>query len=160
MEKLIDKLDSYHLFNYLVPGFLFIILSKNIMNINIYNNGIVEMAFIAYFIGIIISRIGSLFVSKILDKRNADYGDYLKASKTDSKIESLLQERNMYRTLCSMLIVLILFKVLYDLIILFNIDKKIVMYLLYIALIFLFIKSYDKQNKYLVNRIKANCNKK
>ena len=71
--------------------------------------------FLYYFIGLIISRIGSLilepFLKLIKFVRFADYEDYVMASKSDPKIDLFSEQNNMYRTLCSLFIMLILFKI-------------------------------------------------
>lgn len=66
MEKIIEKISNYHIFNHLVPGILFIIISDYTLGTSIYNDDIIYLFFISYFIGIAISRIGSLIVANVL----------------------------------------------------------------------------------------------
>ena len=64
IESLLEKLSSYNLLNNLLPGAIFCYLLKTIVNIDISNN-IVEDLFVYYFIGMIISRIGSIIIEPI-----------------------------------------------------------------------------------------------
>ena len=68
MEKIIEKLSNYHVFNNLVPGYLFLIISGAILNKKLITNNILYSFFVAYFAGIIISRLSSLVVEKIISK--------------------------------------------------------------------------------------------
>ena len=83
----------------------------------------------------------------------ADYEDYVKASKLDSKIELFSELNNMYRTLCSLLVALILYKI-YDGVSEFqswNPDTRDLIFL--IGLLALFLFSYRKQTNYVVKRV-------
>ena len=66
MEKIIDKLSSYHIFNYIFPGGLFLILCNNYLNIKVEQDKFIYFFFMAYFIGNIISRVSSLVTEKII----------------------------------------------------------------------------------------------
>ena len=63
MDSLLNLLNEYELFNNIFPGIIFFYFSSlqnyipNFDKIDIY-----EKLFLYYFIGLIISRIGSLFV--------------------------------------------------------------------------------------------------
>ena len=118
--------------------------------------------FMYYFVGMIISRIGSLFVEKALKKIEfdgkkflifADYKDYIDACKDDPKIEILSEVNNTYRTIIAAFIsfgaVLI-----YD-----NLEKncscanEIIGILVGIFVLFVFITSYKKQTGYIRKRV-------
>ena len=66
MEKLIEKIDEYNIFNFILPGIIFTYLLKNYVGINIFQENIIEKIFIYYFIGSIISRFGSIIMEKLL----------------------------------------------------------------------------------------------
>ena len=69
METLIQKISSYELFNNLLPGVVFCFFTKNLINISMdLNNNIVEILFLYYFIGIVVGRVGSVFVKPVLKK--------------------------------------------------------------------------------------------
>ena len=65
MEKLAEKLDSYDILNNLLPGIVLDFLLEKILGINLVNGNMVENLFVFYFIGMIVSRIGSLVLEPI-----------------------------------------------------------------------------------------------
>mgnify|MGYP003490907514 CR=1 FL=1 len=65
MEKLLEKLTSYNLFNYLFPGIIFSVLLEKTTSYSIIQDDIIIEAFLAYFIGLLISRISSLIIEPI-----------------------------------------------------------------------------------------------
>ena len=157
MKELIDKLSSYNIFNYLLPGALFAGLGEKITTYSLVHENFIIGLFLYYFIGLIISRIGSLTVEPFLKwirlVKFADYEDFVKASILDSKIELFSELNNMYRTLCSLLVALILYKI-YDGVVEFqswNPDTRDLIFL--IGLLALFLFSYRKQTKYVVKRV-------
>ena len=91
MKDLLDKISSYNLFNYLLPGILFVCISKYLTDYNFIQDNDFIGAFLYYFIGMVISRFGSLFVEPILKRisflKFADYKSFVSASKKDDKIE-------------------------------------------------------------------------
>lgn len=160
MKELIDKISSYNLFNYLFPGILFAVISKEITKYSFLQENLIIGAFVYYFIGLVISRFGSLIIEPILRKLSflkfADYKEFISVSKKDSKIELLSETNNMYRTLSSLFTLLLLLK-LYELIesklpILKDYDS----YILLVLLLFMFLFSYRKQTNYITKRIKSN----
>ena len=108
MDKLIDKISSYNIFNYLFPGVIYCLLSQYFFGFGIYEESMFIGVFLYYFIGLVISRVGSIFVEPVIRKVArvpfSDYSDFVKASQKDPKIEALSEVNNMYRTVVSMLI--------------------------------------------------------
>lgn len=111
MSELLSKLSTYNLFNYLLPGVIFTLALKRIWNWDVIPSDIASAIFLYYFIGLVISRVGSLFLEPYLKKKKfvvfADYDDYLKASVTDDEIKTLSEANNMYRTFSSLFICLL-----------------------------------------------------
>lgn len=160
MKELLDKISSYNLFNYLFPGILFAVLSRVITSYSFLQENLIIGVFVYYFLGMVISRIGSLVIEPVLKKLSflkfADYKDFIEASKKDSKIELLSEINNMYRTLCSLSILLVLLR-LYELIeSKLPILKSVNSYILAILILVIFLFSYRKQTNYITKRIKAN----
>ena len=160
MKEFLDKISSYNLFNYFLPGVIFVIILDNFTVYSFTQNNLVIDAFVYYFIGLVISRFGSLIVEPLLQKISflnfADYREFITASKKDPKIDLLSESNNMYRTFSSMLILLIMLK-LYELIELnFQMLKNWNPYLLVGLLLILFLYSYKKQTEYITKRTKAN----
>ena len=112
MEKLLEKLSSYNIFNYLFPGMIFCILLEKTTSYSIIQENIVIDVFLAYFIGLLISRISSLIIEPLLKKvkfvKFAEYKDFVLASENDSKIELLSESNNMYRVFISLFFLLLI----------------------------------------------------
>lgn len=164
MIGLIQKLSNYNIFNYLFPGILFCGLIDRFTQYKILQNNILIDICVYYFIGLCISRIGSLVLEPLLRKAKilnfTSYKDYLTAVEKDKKIESFVEVANMHRTILSMFIIFCMVKI-YELI---SIECQIpfitIAILLLIGFIVLFLCSYTKQSGYITKRIiKANENK-
>lgn len=162
MSELLSKISSYNVFNYLLPGIVFVAISSTWVNYGIEVSGtnIFVAAFVFYFVGLVISRIGSLVVEPLLKwvrfLEFEDYKNFVEASRKDPKIEILSEANNVYRTMCALLISLLVFR-LYPLVehaIPFLQGRGV--YVLIGSLLALFLASYRKQTSYVVKRIRAN----
>ena len=161
MKELLDKLSSYNIFNYLFPGVLFTLILTKISGYNFIQKDLIIGAFFYYFVGLVISRVGSLFIEPFFKKvsflKFADYGKFVSASKVDSKIELFSEINNMYRTLCSMLFLLFFFKLYEGIASNFAFLKDWGSEILVVTLLILFLFSYRKQTNYITKRIEANA---
>lgn len=157
MKEIIEKISSYNIFNYLFPGIIFSQLLNVITPYNIIGKDIFTDLFKFYFIGLVISRIGSIIIEPLLRKMKilkfADYSDFINASKTDSKIDLLSEVNNMYRTILSAIALLLLAKLWNTIEINYAIDTKITLLLIVAFMGFLFLFSYVKQTNYIKRRI-------
>jgi hypothetical protein len=103
MKDILDKLSSYNIFNYLFPGVLFVILAKSTTSYDFVQEDNLLGAFLYYFIGMTISRFGSVIVEPSLKYirflKFTEYSRYVQASKQDSKVDLLSEVNNTYRTL-------------------------------------------------------------
>lgn len=157
MKELLEKIASYNLFNFLLPGVLFAILANWITDYKLPLDNLIIGAFICYFLGLIISRVGSIFVEPILKKTSfvkfADYKDYVSASIKDPLIITLSEANNMYRTFIAMILILITVKAYEILEKRFSILEPVTPYLLIISLLILFLWSYKKQTNYIKARV-------
>ena len=63
MDGLLDKISSYNIFNYLLPGSLFAVIADAVTDYRLIQEDIVVGLFLYYFIGLVVSRIGSLVVA-------------------------------------------------------------------------------------------------
>ena len=115
--------------------------------------------FVYYFIGSVISRVGSLFIEPLLKRTKfvtfAPYSDFVAAAKEDPKIEILSEQNNMYRTICAMLL-------LFGAVIAIDkFGKQCIWleewsgYLMLTALFTLYLFSYRKQCNYITNRVEV-----
>jgi hypothetical protein len=162
MNELLSKLSSYNLFNYLFPGVIFAFLADAITSYTFIQSNIVIGLFLYYFIGLVISRFGSLVIEPLLKHRKikfikyVDYKDFVDACKKDDKLETLLEVNNTYRTLCSLFLLLPILE-LYEVVehaapVLIGWRTVLIIVSLFLAFLF----SYKKQIGYIVKRIKAN----
>ena len=159
MKDLLEKLSSYNIFNYLLPGIIFVVIAEKLTSFSLVQNDIIIGVFLYYFIGLVISRIGSLFIEPILKKIKfitfAPYSEFVTASKKDVKLDTLSEVNNMYRTFCSLFLVLLIIKC-YDFI-----SKKYPVIsewnsvVIAIGLLLLFLFSYRKQTQYMKKRVNA-----
>lgn len=159
MNELLNKISSYNLFNYLLPGVIFAVLATEITRYSLVQRDILTGAFLYYFIGLVVSRFGSLIVEPLLKRLSfvkfADYKDFVAASKQDEKLEVLSEVNNTYRTLCSVFSLLLILK-LYV-----KIEERVAFLkewdsmILLVLLLMMFLFSYRKQSTYITKRIKA-----
>ena len=156
MEKCIDKLSSYNILNNILPGVAFCYLCNKLWQFNIVHYSLVENLFVFYFIGMIISRIGSLFVEPICKKLKIiihyPYDCYMSASKKDDTILVLSETNNTYRSIVALCIALIhvkLFLLLEKMLWFSYISNWVIIFCVFI----IFVLSYRKQTKYIHNRI-------
>ena len=160
MKDLLDKLTSYNIFNYLLPGILFVVILNEITNYNLILENNLLGAFLYYFIGMTISRLGSVIIEPILKKLKflifSDYKDFVNASKKDEKIELLSEVNNTYRTLTTMLLLLLIVKLHHYSSQYFQINNSISLTIVAILTTALYLFSYQKQTNYVRKRIDAN----
>ena len=157
MERIIEKISSYNLFNYLLPGVLFTVFAKYFLYIDLTQGDIVLDIFLYYFIGLVVSRFGSLAIEPILKKihflRFNKYKDFIIASKDDPKIEIFSEANNMYRTFTALFTLLLLSKLYFFIQQLYPALQKWNDCILIVLLLVMFLYSYRKQTTYIFNRI-------
>ena len=162
MKDILDEISSYNLFNYLLPGILFVCISKYFTDYNFIQDNDFIGAFLYYFTGMVISRFGSLFVEPILKRisflKFADYKSFIVASNKDEKIELFSEVNNTYSTITALFIILLLLKIYNPFQVLWNIPINITYLIVFVAILVIFLFSYRKQTNYITERIKANDN--
>lgn len=179
-KKMIEKISSYNIFNNLFPGIIFCIIVERITRISILTGEFWERLFVYYFVGVILSRIGSIFIEKLLESMIAknreteekgashkvdQYYDYIEASENDHFIRILNETNNTYRTLIAMMIAIIGVK-LYDWLLYDWVSKldivanNIVILIMCLLIMILFILSYKKQTDFINRRVKNYTDKK
>jgi len=156
LKELLDKLSSYNLFNYLLPGTLFVAVARQISNHTFAQSNIVIEFFVYYFIGLVVSRIGSLIVEPISKWTKfvtfASYQDFVCACARDPHIEILSEQNNMFRTLCALFLALGVLR-LYDAAV--NYWALPGQTLVFSALFVMFAFAYRKQTGYVRRRVEA-----
>lgn len=158
-ENLIEKISHYNLFNYLFPGVIYVIVANHFTRLKLPTENLLEFLFLSYLIGLVVSRIGSILVKPYLIKKlpcypkEVQYNDFIEAVKQDPKIDILSSERNIYRTLTA-LGIMILVTIIFDPIVKWlNLSEIVVFIPLVIGLVILFIFAYVKQTKFINKRI-------
>ena len=157
MTELLAKLSSYNVFNYLLPGIIFTVAARRTTRFDFIQQNVIVGLFIYYFIGLVISRFGSLIIEPALRRIKflhfVDYKSFVVASGKDPKIELLSEVNNMYRTLGSLFVLLPLLK-LYD-----HVEMKHPALVpwnsisLSALLLLMFLFSYQKQTAYISKRV-------
>ena len=108
MSDILNKLSSYNIFNYLLPGTLFAAAGDTYTSFPFIQENLFVAGFAYYFFGLVISRIGSLMVEPALKKFEcvefSDYPNYVTACQSDKTIEQLSEANNIYRTLISLML--------------------------------------------------------
>jgi len=163
IDQILNKLSSYNIFNYLLPGIVFTRLASDFIRYPIAQKDIVTDAFFYYFVGLVVSRFGSLIIEPLLKwirfVKIAHYKDFVAASQKDAKLDVLSEVNNMYRTLASLITLLILLKLL------MRVEEKFPRLnnwnwtALAVLLLVMFLLSYKKQTSYITKRIAANMPK-
>lgn len=107
MENLVNSISKYQLAINLIPGYIFAILLQRYAHIVLFEGDVLQDAFVSYFFGLIIGRIGSIFVEGLMDyfndtyKSAPEYEDKVKAERIDPKIEKLDRQCTIYRNCCA-----------------------------------------------------------
>lgn len=158
MEAILSLLSTYELFNNIFPGIIFSYF-LGLQNYNIIPNkiDIYEKLFLYYFIGLTISRIGSLFLEPFFLKlkivKFADYTKFLKAEEKDNKISIFVLVNNMYRSFIIVFFLnflYLLYLILQNNFLFCTLVPKLLCILFFF---FLFVYSYIKQTKYIRKRV-------
>jgi hypothetical protein len=157
MKDIIDKLTSYNIFNYLLPGvILFIVVGETTeYPISLQNN--FSSAFVCYFLGMVVSRFGSLIVEPILKRTKfvkfGSYSDFVNASQIDPKIDLFSEVNNTYRTVISMLLIALMVKLFFLLENWYCLDRDATFTIILVLVLALFLFSYRKQTTYINKRV-------
>jgi hypothetical protein len=157
MKDILEKISSYNLFNYLLPGVIFVVLAQRMGIITLPRADIVVLAFLYYFIGMVVSRVGSLAMEPLLKLLNvvayAPYADYLKAYDKDAKMAGMVEANNTYRTLAATFLALLGGLILDWIADGAGLTPETREYILAAALFVLFVLSFRKQSAFIVRRV-------
>lgn len=157
MEHFLNKLSSYNFFNYLLPGVLFATLAEVYTSYSFTHPNLVITVFAYYFIGMVISRFGSLVFEPIMKTINfvsfVEHEAFVKAVSRNPRLEILFESSNTYRTVASAFVLLLLAKLYEVLNLYFSLSGNLTTLLTALLIMFLF--SYRKQTAYINRTIKA-----
>lgn len=157
MNDILAKISSYDIFNNLVPGAVLAFLLSQLGIYTVSTLNVVADLVVFYFMGMVVSRIGSLIIEPLLKLirfvRYADYKSFLAASQKDEKIAVLLEVNNQYRTFASLLLVAIAAYFGRDLVTHYQVPDSAVKIGLILGLTLLFLLAYRKQTSYIRKRV-------
>ena len=160
VTKLLEKLSSYQILNYLIPGSVFCVLLKHLVGYDIIHFSMVENVIICYFVGMVNSRLGSLILYPILKKtkfiKEADYPDFVVAEKKDSKVTILSDINNVFRSFANVMLLLLCALCIKNIDCISNFLIGNINWIAIISLFILFLFSIRKQTKFVRNRVEAN----
>lgn len=160
LTKLLEKLSSYQILNYLIPGSVFCVLLKHLVGYDIVHFSMVENVIICYFVGMVNSRLGSLILYPILKKtkfiKEAEYADFVKVEKKDSKVTVLSDINNVFRSFANVMILLLCALGIKNIDCISNFLIGNINWIAIISLFILFLFSIRKQTKFVRDRIEAN----
>lgn len=160
MDDFLKKITQYQVFNFLLPGVVFAAAVTEFTSIDLVTDNLLIGFFVYYFMGLIISRLGSIVIAPLLRKTKilkfAKYDDYLKAAEKDPKIDTLSQDNNTYRTLIAATLAFVT---------VYAVDKgllelktrvsgEVFIVVFSICLTALFVMAYKKQTDFIVRRVK------
>ncbi len=157
MNDLLAKISSYNIFNYLVPGAVFGVLAERLGTIDFGSRDILTRLILYYFIGLCISRVGSVVIEPVLKwvrfVRYAPYGRYLKACDKDAEMSVMIEVSNTYRTLTSAFLLLPISMVINAKANQLQLSVTARYAILALALLTLFAFSYRKQASFVKQRV-------
>jgi hypothetical protein len=157
MKEMLEKLSSYNLFNYLLPGTLFAACAERMSVLRFVGDDVVFRLVMYYVVGLAISRIGSLVLEPSMKwvsfVKFAPYEDFVSAGGRDPKLELLSETNNTYRSLCATFLALAAFKG-YDLLVAyFAVPALVTQTTACVGLFILFAFAYRKQTTYITKRV-------
>lgn len=158
MEDLLKKISSYQLFNYLLSGAVLTATLDKTTSIHLGSKEAILAFFVYYFVGMVVSRIGSLVVEPTLKFlriiKFRPHSEYVRAAAIDAKLDTISQENNTYRTLIAtflMYIVVYLGNAHFSKWFLAHQTVSLIVGASLLVVLFAF--AYRKQTKYVTNRI-------
>lgn len=157
MTDLISKITSYNIFNNLVPGVVFS-YSLSVLGIAVIKtDNLATDLLLFYFIGVVVSRFGSIFVEPIFRVvklvKHSNYDDYINASNSDQKLEILLESNNQYRTYIGLIALVLIAELSKRLVLTYQINDAILKIAVPAVCLVILSIAYKKQSSYIEKRV-------
>ena len=156
--EVIEKITSYNIFTNLLPGAVFVYAADRYYGTGFISDDLLVNVFVFYFFGLLIGRVGSLLVEPPLKYmqliRKNSYGQYIDAERSDAKIGVLLEARNVYRSFVALCLLLLILSVYRYAELQFPMISEWRGLIATLFLGILFLISFIKQDKYIVERVK------
>ena len=158
MKAILERLSAYSIFSYLLTGLLFVSMGERLTSFSLIQRSWIVGIVLYYFIGLVISRVGLLIVKPVLERigfvKEPPYEDYMEASKSDSRIDILSAQNNLFRTLCAMVMMLIGLKIGEKVVGVLPWGADVYDFIMLAGLFVLFLLSYRKQAQGVVRRVR------
>ena len=153
MDEIAKKVSAYNLMNALIPGGALVYSLEAFGYLNLKEINVLCLVPMAFILGLIGSRIGSLILESIAIKLKLierDYERYTQAQATDDRLFTLTTVSNMYRTLAGSTLVLAILALgkLFP-----ESFRPWIVAGLGVAVFLLFILSWIKQERYVSQRV-------
>lgn len=160
LKELSDKISSFNIFNYLLPGILFVVIAKELTGMDFILTRHLLGVFLYYFIGMVICLFGSLVIEPLLHRLNfikfIDYKSFILAARNDDQLDLLSHINNIYQSIVSMSVLLIVLKLYSYMKYALAISNALSLVLLLVGIIVLFLFAYRKQALHIAKRIEIN----
>lgn len=159
IKTVLEQISAYEILNSMIPGTMYIGLVERLTPFHFFTGLLWVDIIICYFAGVVIGRIGSLYIGEFAKKRNPDkmdYMQYIKAERENERIRQMSAIRNMYRSFISTMICFIisyLFSFVWPYIVGYAWLKSVLIVIGCLMLVLLFQKSYKKQHDFVDGRI-------
>ena len=157
MNDILKQISSYNLFTNLFPGAAFCILLSEFFGHPLILENLFAAFFFYYFIGIVVSRVGSLFVEPVLRRfgliGDQTYEDYVIGSVVDADLKILSETSTIYRTLVALPICIGIFQIGYVFAQSSALSSTVRAGVVLAVLLLLFTAAYWKQSRYVSQRI-------
>jgi hypothetical protein len=141
----------------MVTGAVFLVGFDRITGAQYASLPLIAFVLVAYFAGMVLSRVGSLLIEPVLQRINfvkyAPYSDFIKAEKTDEKISTLLETNNAYRTFAAAFLLLAGIKIAVAIGDKHPDVKAYIEWSWPFILTILFALAYRKQTQFIYNRV-------
>lgn len=184
LNSIMEMIGAYEILNNVIPGAVYLTLVEKCTTFHFTNGNFIIDVIVYYFIGLLIGRIGSAIIKRPSKKRESfktavghriesllwgkrdsekcsedNYDDYVVAEKEDVKVSRLSLIADMYRTLTSVSICVIV-TIFLDIIkvntILLSLSwvKTIIVIICCITMALIFRSAYVKQSYYIRSRVR------
>lgn len=166
VKSLLEQISAYEILNNIIPGTMYIGLVERLTPFHVFTRQLWVDIIICYFAGVVIGRIGSLFIGELAKKHNPnrkDYKLYIRAEQRNERIRPMSAIRNMYRSFISAMMcfmITFLFGFVWPYISENIWVKSALVVIGSLALVLLFQKSYGKQHRYVEERIQEAMSEK
>ncbi len=157
MNDLLKQLSSYNLFTNLFPGAAFCVMLSEFFGHPLILENLFAAFFFYYFVGIVISRVGSLLVEPIFRLLHViepqSYEDYVIGASVDAELKTLSESSAVYRTLVALPICMGVYQLGYMIADQNSLSPLARACVLFASLFVLFTAAYWKQSRYVSKRI-------